>query len=74
LSAKEEGRPFKDRVENDKTLFNHAHIAIEAVPDFETKTMRFKVQKDRFNGCTGQEVVMTYNGGRYELADDGREF
>lgn len=62
-----DGADFASRVQNDKTLFNHAFLAIEIEPDFETLTTKFKVHKDRFFGHTGKEVVMDFKGGRYEV-------
>lgn len=56
----------KERVENDKSLFNHCHQFIDLTPDFETSTTTFKVWKDRYGGTQGQEVVMKFVGGRYE--------
>ncbi len=67
LSGGAEGADFASRVQNDKTLFNHAFLAVEIEPDFETLTTKFKVHKDRFFGHTGKEVVMDFKGGRYEV-------
>lgn len=67
LSGGAEGADFAARVQNDKTLFNHAFLAIEIEPDFETLTTKFKVHKDRFFGHTGKEVTMDFVGGRYVL-------
>lgn len=61
------GADFAGRVQNDKTIFNHAFLAVEIEPDFETKTAKFRVHKDRFFGHTGKEVVMDFKGGRYEV-------
>lgn len=66
LSDGASGADFAGRVQNDKTFFNHAFLAIEIEPDFETLTTKFKVHKDRFFGHTGKEVVMDFKGGRYE--------
>jgi hypothetical protein len=52
-------------VQNDKTIFNHAFLAIEIEPDFETLTTKFTIHKDRFFGHTGKEVQMEFKGGRY---------
>jgi len=60
-----DGADFASRVQNDKTLFNHAFLAIEIEPDFETLTTKFKVHKDRFFGTTGREVTCDFVGGRY---------
>lgn len=65
LNAASDGADFAGRVQNDKTIFNHAFLAIEIEPDFETLTTKFKIHKDRFFGHTGKEVQMEFKGGRY---------
>lgn len=70
LSDGASGADFASRVQNDKTLFNHAFLAIEIEPDFETLTTKFKVHKDRFSGHTGREVVCDFVGGRYVFPGD----
>lgn len=65
LSTSSEGRSMSDRVQNDKTIYNHSFIAIEVVPDFKTLSTTFKIHKTRFGDHSGQEVVMSYSGGRY---------
>jgi predicted ATP-dependent serine protease len=61
------GADFAGRVQNDKTIFNHAFLAVELEPDFETSTTKFKIHKDRFFGHTGKEITMNFKGGRYEV-------
>jgi hypothetical protein len=68
LAEQHESAKMKQRIENDKTLFNHGFINIEAVPDFDTNHTTFKIHKDRFNGCTGKEVIMKFEGGRFVVA------
>lgn len=65
LSSSSENRSMAERVQNDKTIFNHAFIAIEVIPDFKTLSTTFKVHKCRFGDHSGKEVVMSYSGGRY---------
>jgi hypothetical protein len=65
-----DGVDMKERVENDKTIVNHAFLAIELIPDFETLTTKFKVHKDRFSGHTGKEVICDFKGGRYVFQGD----
>lgn len=65
-----DGAEFSSRVQNDKTIFNHAFIAVEVQPDFDTQTTTFIIQKDRFCGMTGKKVVMQFKGGSLELGDD----
>jgi hypothetical protein len=65
LNKGDEHKGMAERVQNDKTFYNHAFIAIEVCPDFETLTTTFIVQKDRFNGCSGKKVVLDFKGGRF---------
>jgi hypothetical protein len=67
LNDGDSGADFANRVQNDKTIFNHSFLAVEIEPDFETLTTKFKVHKDRFFGHTGKEVVMDFKGGRYVM-------
>lgn len=53
------------RIKNDKEFFEKGFLCIEAIPDFETLTTKFKIHKDRFFGHTGKEIVMDFVGGRY---------
>lgn len=71
LSAGTEARKFKDRVENDKTLYNHSFAAIEVIPNFENKTSEFKIHKDRFCDANAKNIVMELKGGRYEVQGGG---
>lgn len=59
-----------ERIQNDKTLFNHALQCIEIVPDFETRETTFKVHKDRFGPMQGKEVKMQFRDGWYECGAD----
>lgn len=70
LNSASENRTMADRVQNDKTIFNHAFIAIEIVPDFKTLTTVFKIHKTRFGDHSGKEVVMNYTGGRYHFSNN----
>jgi hypothetical protein len=65
LNRGDEHKSMAERVQNDKTFYNHSFIAIEVKPDFETLTTKFVVHKDRFNGCSGKEVVLDFKGGRF---------
>lgn len=70
LSDSNESKDFGARVQNDKTFINHAFLALEILPDFETLTTKFIVHKDRFSGHTGKEVTCAFKGGRYEFIGD----
>lgn len=65
-----EGSTMFERVQNDKTFCNHAFLAIEIEPNFETLETVFKVHKDRFSGHTGKEVLCKFEGGRYVFQGD----
>lgn len=60
---------FKDRVENDKTIYNHAFQAIEIEPDFDAQTTKFIVHKDRFGYTQGKVIETRFVNGRYEPMD-----
>lgn len=62
-----ENNDFKSRVENDRTIFNHAFAAVEIIPDFETGITKFVTVKDRFQTAREEtEVEMKFIGGRFE--------
>lgn len=60
-----DGSTMFERVQNDKTFCNHAFLAIEIEPNFESLSTKFKVHKDRFSGHTGKEIECDFVGGRY---------
>lgn len=68
LHPESRGPTMSERIQNDKTFFNHGFACIEIKPDFETLTTTFKIHKDRFFGHTGKEVVAKFEGGRYEFS------
>lgn len=73
LRAKDgDHKEFKTRVENDRTIINHAFQAIEIQPDYAASRTTFIVQKNRFGLKQREEVTMKFDGGRYtnEETDD----
>lgn len=56
---------FAQRVQNDRTIVNHCFIAIEIIPDFETKTTQAIVHKDRMGGGQGKKYTFVFEGGRF---------
>lgn len=70
LQDKSDSKDFKSRVENDKTIFNHSFGAIEIIPNFETKTSKFVIVKDRLGGATGEVVEMHWVNGRFEMGGE----
>lgn len=57
---------FKERVEADKTIFNHAFQVFELETDPNIRQTKVTVRKDRWGGQSGKEVVLIYEDGRYE--------
>ena len=55
---------FATRVQGDKTFVNHAVMAVEIVPDFETQTTEFVLHKDRFGGKQGQSLKYRWLSGK----------
>lgn len=70
LKPKTESGELHNRIQNDKTIYNHAFTVIEVVPDFQTLMTTFTIHKDRFGYVQGKEVVLKFNHGRYELTED----
>jgi replicative DNA helicase len=60
-----EGEEFKERIENDRTIYNHAFQCIEVLPDFDACQSTFRVVKDRYGQQQTQEIVMKYEAGRF---------
>lgn len=56
---------FKSRVQNDRSIYDHAFVAIEAKPDYENRTTKFYCHKDRFWNGMNQEIEMRYEGGMF---------
>ncbi len=70
LNPESMGKTMQERIQNDKTFFNHGFLNVEIQPDFETLTTKFIVHKDRFFGFTGKEVIADFRGGRYVFAGE----
>lgn len=70
LNPESMGGTMQERVQNDKTFFNHGFLCVEVQPDFETLTTKFLVHKDRFFGFTGKEIIADFRGGRYVFQGD----
>lgn len=51
------------RVQNDRTFGNHAKTIIELTTDFDNQETEGKVEKDRFNSCTGKVYIFKYTQG-----------
>ena len=69
-TGKDDKHEFKDRVENDKTIYNHAFQAIEIVPDFEALQTKFIIRKDRFGYKQGKVIETKFVDGRFEPLEE----
>jgi hypothetical protein len=69
LKSDAESTDFADRVQNDRTIYNHAENVIEIRPDFETKKTTFRFHKGRFLANQNDARVLAWNFGRYEAVD-----
>jgi replicative DNA helicase len=67
LNPKDNSPDFSQRVQNDRTLYNHAYAAVEISPDFETGITKFVIHKDRYGQQQGRVIEMAFKDGRYEL-------
>lgn len=72
LNPASDGRDMQSRVQNDKTVYNHAFTVIEMVPDFDTGLTKFIVHKDRFSNNNGKEVIMKYIKGKFVIDREDR--
>ncbi len=61
---------FSQRVQNDRTIYNHAVAVIEAIPDVENCSTRFMFWKDRHNGFQGKNVTLSFKEGRFLSKED----
>jgi energy-coupling factor transporter ATP-binding protein EcfA2 len=67
LKTDSEEKEIKDRIENDRTIVNHAFQVLEVIPDFDAMNSNFKMHKDRFGGQTNKDITMSYREGRFEM-------
>lgn len=65
-----ESPDIMSRIQNDKTIFNHAFDCVELQPDFKAKTTKFVFHKNRFGNAQGKEVTMKFVDGQYVSLDD----
>lgn len=65
LKPNSEGYHMKERVENDRTVYNHAFAAVEIKPDFERGVTEFIIHKDRFGDVQGKSIEMKFERGKY---------
>ena len=62
-------RNFSDRVQSDKTIYNHAFSVVELIPDFKARTTKFVFHKNRFGTEQGSQITMKFVDGRYSGVD-----
>ncbi len=65
LRPKSESQDIESRVQNDRTVYNHAHGVIEVSPDYDAGTTTFNVHKNRFGEKQKDEILMRFDRGRY---------
>lgn len=61
---------IKDRIENDKTLYNHAQDCIEIQPNFDTQKTTFRFHKNRWGHLQGKYITVPFKDGRFTPAPD----
>lgn len=67
-----QGHPkfFKDRLEMDRSIYNHSHVVVEIDGDKQTLDTKFIFHKDRFSGMAGTTVNMKYNKAGYYSVEE----
>ncbi len=70
LKPNSESPDIASRIQNDKTIYNHAFAVVELVPDFKNRTTKFVFHKDRFGEVQGAEITMKFVDGRFEPMPD----
>lgn len=65
-----ESPDIMSRIQNDKTIYNHAFDCIELVPDFKSRTTKFVFHKNRFGDAQGKEITMKFVDGSYLPIED----
>lgn len=71
LNPSDKNPDFAQRVQNDRTIYNHCYAAIEVVPDFETGITKFVIHKDRYGQQQGREIEMAYKDGAFVPVGSG---
>jgi len=66
LKTKDQARDIKDRIENDRTLYNHAQDVVEIDADIENKRTTFTFHKHRWGMEQGAKVTTQWRAGKYE--------
>lgn len=61
----DENLDIKDRIENDKTLYNHAQDCIEIKPNFETQRTTFQFHKNRWGRLQGKFITVPFEDGMF---------
>ena len=61
---------IKDRIENDKTLYNHAQDCIEILPNFDTQKTTFHFHKNRWGHLQGKYITVPFKDGKFIPAPD----
>ncbi|MCB0364765.1 MAG: hypothetical protein KDD68_05230 [Bdellovibrionales bacterium] len=73
-NADEFSSSVKNRLENDKHLYNHAYNVIEIVKDIDTRTTRFNFDKTRFAEVKDGCLTLRLEGTRFTQVVNPGEF
>lgn len=72
LKPKTDSSSIQDRIQNDRTIYNHCFNVLEVIPDFNTLLTEVIIHKGRFELKQGKRIVLKFVNGRYEI-DGGQE-
>lgn len=70
LKSNADSNDIKDRIENDRTLYNHAQDVIEIVPNFEKKISTFYLHKNRWGDVQGAKVQCRWFNGHFDAVEE----
>lgn len=66
---------FKERIEGDRELLNHAFAALEVIPNFKELTTKFIVRKSRYGlPPEGTEIEAEFKDGALVFKDEEEQF
>ncbi len=75
IRAERDKSLFKDRIEGDRELLNHAFAALEVVPNFKDFTTKFIVRKSRYGlPPEGTEILAEFKDGALIFRPEGEQF
>ena len=62
--GKRNNAELDSRIKDCPSVYETATVCVEVIPDFETKTTKFLIKKDRF-GFTGMKIECAFDKGKY---------